>query len=103
MLRLGLICDFAEERWTSMDLVGDMLHDQVSRRYDKAIRAERIRPEFRRRVSAPDALREWRTAWNGDRLWNRVFDYPRLLRRKRNDYDLFHIVDHSYAHLALDL
>src|SRR5262249_14511654 len=29
--------------------------------------------------------------------------YPRALRCLRNEFDLYHIVDHSYAHLALEL
>jgi glycosyltransferase involved in cell wall biosynthesis len=34
---------------------------------------------------------------------NRFYDYPRWLRAQAADFDLFHIVDHSYAHLAADL
>ena len=107
MLRLGLVCDFAEERWVSMDLVGDMLLAQMCGRHGNSIRTERIQPAFRRRVTAARMLRDSRTAWNGDRLWNRMVEYPRslrsLLKGKQTGYDLFHIVDHSYAHLALDL
>jgi glycosyltransferase involved in cell wall biosynthesis len=36
---------------------------------------------------------------NTDRLVNRFFDYPQRLRKQR-DFDLFHIIDHSYAHLV---
>ena len=35
-----------------------------------------------------------------DRLVNRFWDYPRWLRQQTGDFDLFHIVDHSYAHLT---
>src|SRR5262249_20945394 len=29
-----------------------------------------------------------------------LWDYPRHLRQRRNDFDLFHVVDHSYAQLV---
>jgi glycosyltransferase involved in cell wall biosynthesis len=103
MLRLGLVCDFAEEGWPSMDLVGDMLYEQLRSRYSDRIEADRLRPEFRRRATATGILRSSRTGQNGDRLWNRMVEYPRYLRAHADRYDLFHIVDHSYAHLALTL
>src|SRR5262249_58441189 len=42
---------------------------------------------------------------NADRLLNRFWDYPRLLGRlaRRGGFDLFHLVDHSYAQLVLAL
>ena len=43
------------------------------------------------------------TAETADRILNRVWDYPRWLRSRAGDFDLFHIIDHSYAHLALRL
>ena len=38
-----------------------------------------------------------------DRVINRYWDYPRWLRSQIDRFDLFHIVDHSYAHLASTL
>ena len=35
----------------------------------------------------------------GDRLTGRLWDYPRWLAPRARDFDVFHIVDHSYAHL----
>jgi glycosyltransferase involved in cell wall biosynthesis len=35
-----------------------------------------------------------------DRLTGRLWDYPRWLARQAPDFDVFHIVDHSYAHLV---
>ena len=43
------------------------------------------------------------TAETADRILNRVWDYPRWLRPAVGDFDLFHIIDHSYAHLAQQL
>ena len=37
---------------------------------------------------------------NADRLVNRLWTYPRHLRRWRSHFDVFHIVDHSYAQLV---
>jgi len=103
MLRLGLVCDFAEEDWPSMDHVGDMLFTQLRRCHSDTIETDRLRPAFRRRATALGILRSSRTGWNADRLWNRMVEYPRWLRKRSQNYDLFHIVDHSYAHLALTL
>jgi glycosyltransferase involved in cell wall biosynthesis len=36
-------------------------------------------------------------------LFNRFWDYPRLVRRIRNAFDLFHVVDHSYGQLVHQL
>jgi glycosyltransferase involved in cell wall biosynthesis len=103
MLRLGLVCDFAEEGWSSMDLVGNMLFKQLQRYHSDTIEADLIRPAFRRRATALGMLRSSHAGWNFDRLWNRMGEYPRWLRKRLQNYDLFHIVDHSYAQLALTL
>ena len=39
-------------------------------------------------------------AFNADRLLNRLWDYPRRLRRRAVEFDLFHVCDHSYAQLV---
>ena len=103
MLRLGLVCDFAEEGWPSMDLVGDMLFEQLQRYHSDTIEADLIRPAFQRRATALGILRSSHAGWSYDRLWNRMVEYPRWLQKRVQSYDLFHIVDHSYAHLALTL
>src|SRR5206468_11366156 len=41
-----------------------------------------------------------RPAVNADRLVNRFWDYSRSLKRTADGHDVFHIVDHSYAHLV---
>jgi glycosyltransferase involved in cell wall biosynthesis len=40
-----------------------------------------------------------RAVLNGDRLLNRFVDYPRWLRGRTQDFELFHVVDHSYSQL----
>jgi glycosyltransferase involved in cell wall biosynthesis len=84
-----------------MDLVGDMLLENLQRYHSATLQAVRIRPRFVRRFSRFRAAS--RVADKADRLLNRMFDYPRYLRRVRRDCDLFHIIDHSYSHLVHEL
>ena len=102
-LRLAVVCDYAEEGWPSMDLVGEMLCAELSARHPAALEVTRIRPAFVRRLSRASGGRGARLRFNADRALNRFFDYPHALRRLRGDFDLFHVVDHSYAHLVHEL
>lgn len=87
-----------------MDLVGEMLCAELKARHRAALEVTRIQPAFVRRLSrAAAGARAARIRFNADRLLNRFFDYPRALRRLRGGFDIFHIVDHSYAHLAHEL
>ena len=95
-LRVAIIADLVEERWPSMDLVADMLVDRLRSDYASTIRVELLRPKMRRRASPLPG----KTAFNVDRVLNRFWDYPRLLRGAAASYDVFHIVDHSYAQLV---
>ncbi len=89
-IRVAVICDFAEERWPSMDLVGNMLVEQL--RGSDTIDARLVRPAMR-----------FPRAGRAGRLFGRFIEYPRHLRRALSGADLFHIVDHSYAHLVHEL
>ena len=107
-LRLAVICDYAEEDWPSMELVGEMLCAQLAARHSARLEVTRIQPAFVRRLSRPfgerGGLMRFDTArFNIDRALNRFLDYPRALRRLRGSFDVFHIVDHSYAHLVHEL
>lgn len=98
-LRLAVVCDYAEERWPSMDLVGAMIYEHVAAGYAGPVAPTIVRPDYRRRferVGASGAAR------NADRLLNRFLDYPGILRRlaRRGEFDVYHIVDHSYAQLV---
>lgn len=96
-----------------MDLVGEMLCAELAARHSAALAVTRIQPAFVRRASRAAAERDASVRFNRlrfnhalfniDRALNRFFDYPRVLRRVRGDFDVFHIVDHSYAHLAHQL
>src|SRR5262252_4554879 len=97
--RLAVICDFLEERWPSMDLVADMLFQRLVVDHPAEIAATQLRPPMRRFFSRLGT----RAGWNADRLLNRFYFYPGWLRKQRAEFDLFHIIDHTYAHLALEL
>ena len=97
-VRVGVVCDFREEGWPSMDLVGNMLVSEMLRHSARNLRPVELRPPFIHRFSRP---KNGQTVSTFDRIVNRFWDYPRWLNDRRSDCDLFHIVDHSYAHLAL--
>src|SRR5579872_2012795 len=91
-----------------MDLVGAMLCAELKARHSATLEVTRIQPAFVRRLSRAASGHSARTpfgalCFNADRALNRFFDYPRALRRLRGGFDVFHIVDHSYAHLAHEL
>jgi glycosyltransferase involved in cell wall biosynthesis len=100
---LAVVCDYREEGWPSMDLVADMLLAELAGGWAHQLRAERIQPPYRRWVTRLPFLGRLRLAVNADRLLNRFRHYPRHLRRSRHRFDLFHLCDHSYAHLVKEL
>ncbi len=97
-IRVALLADMPEERWPSMDLMGEMLEAEL--REVGGIDAALVRPSMKRRFSRNDDFSSGR--YNVDRLAGRMFDYPRLLRSKAREFDVFHLTDHSYAQLALE-
>jgi len=107
-LRVAVICDYPEEGWSSMDLVGEMLCAELEARHAATLEVTRVQPAFVRRTSCAGGKRGARmyfgpARFNADRALNRFFDYPRALRRLRGSFDVFHVVDHSYAHLVHEL
>jgi len=99
-LRVAILADYLEEGWPSMDLVADMLFDRLQREHSAAIEASLVRPVLRRR--ARRLLAGNRLPWLSgvDRVANRLWDYPRIVSGFDGRYDIFHIVDHSYAQLV---
>ena len=95
-LRVAIVADFVEEGWPSMDLVADMLLDRLRAEHATTVAAELVRPPLHRRASRLPG----RTAFNVDRVVNRFWDYPRALSNVAGSFDVFHIVDHSYAQLV---
>jgi glycosyltransferase involved in cell wall biosynthesis len=99
-LRVAIIADYLEEGWPSMDLVADMLFDRLQREHAATIAPSLIRPTMRRRVARLPGTSGATWARSVDRVANRLFDYPRLVAGLGARFDLFHIVDHSYAQLV---
>lgn len=96
-LRVGVVADLLEEGWPSMDLVADMLVAHLGEE-DHAVETVLLRPAFRTRIGRLAGV-------NGrpltiDRIINRFYDYPRWLTTETVRADVFHLVDHSYAHLV---
>ncbi|HEV7858343.1 MAG TPA: glycosyltransferase family 1 protein [Pyrinomonadaceae bacterium] len=96
--RLAVIGDFVEEKWPSMDLVAEMLFQHLEQEHAGTLTATFIRPQMRRRLTRL-GVTTCRSTFNADRLFNRWWDYPRRLRKLRDGFELFHVTDHSYAHL----
>lgn len=99
-VRVGVVCDLQEEGWHSMDLVADMLLDALPSVSAGRIVATRLRPPMTRRWTRLPVVGRGNRAHLGDRLTGRLWDYPRWLAPRRAEFDVFHIVDHSYAHLV---
>lgn len=95
-LSVGVVADYAEERWPSMDLVAELLADALRAHtpYTPSILRPRMPRPFGR------VLRGSGAAHNADRVLGRHVAYPRWLRRRAGDFALFHVADHSYAHLV---
>jgi len=94
-VRVAVIADYSEERWPSMDLVAYMLMAHLRAEHAGTIEATLIRPPMPRRAS-----RVLSGAWTLDRVMARFVDYPRALKGVTGRFDVYHVVDHSYANLV---
>lgn len=101
--RVGIVCDLLEEHWHSMDHVADMLLANLRNRFYSEAIAVRLRPNFANRFSAVPGFGSSKLSRNVDRLLNRFWYFPRYLALNAQGFDVFHIVDHSYAHLVHSL
>lgn len=99
-MRVTFLCDYAEEGWPSMDLVGTLVPDAL-RSLDCNIEVARLQPSARRWYGR--VRRDRRVSSIRERLINRYVYYPRWLRGQPTDSGVFHVLDHSYAHLVHDL
>ena len=97
LLCVAIIADYLEEGWPSMDLVADMLLAHLRQEHAETVAPVLVRPPMRQRLSAlplPQFARSF------DRVIARQRDYPRALKALDSGFDVYHIVDHSYAHLV---
>lgn len=97
--RLGIVADFPEERWESMDLVAEMVSAEFSARPESGIEPVKLTPPYR---AIFGRLSGKRLAWNLDRLINRRRTLPSGVRQaiRRERPDAVFVVDHSYAHVV---
>jgi glycosyltransferase involved in cell wall biosynthesis len=93
-MRLAVLTDYPEEGWPSMDLVAEMLLKHTP----ADVQATKICPPFHRRLSFLGG-----PGRNFDRLANRMWHYPRYLRRGMAEFDAYHLCDHSYSQLVHEL
>jgi glycosyltransferase involved in cell wall biosynthesis len=99
-LRVALLADYLEEGWPSMDLIAEMLLDRLSREHAATMEVTLIRPSLPKRLSRVSTQK---LAFGVDRIAGRLWDYPRFASALRERFDLFHVVDHSYAQLVHEL
>jgi len=101
-LRLAVLCDARDEGWPSMELVGEMLLAALEGPLAEEVEVTALRPALprlaRRLPGVPPRL-----ALNADRFAGRYVALPARARRLPRGLDAYHVVDHSYAHLARSL
>jgi glycosyltransferase involved in cell wall biosynthesis len=104
-LKLAVLCDLLEERWFSMDLLGDMLIQEA--RQVPALEVTRVRPALPRlvqRAAERDGQRpRWRWGYRAGIGYGRFVHYPLAALPERFRHDFFHVTDHSYAHVLFEL
>jgi glycosyltransferase involved in cell wall biosynthesis len=97
--RVGVVADLLEEHWPSMDLVADMLFARLKADGgSRGMRAELLRPTLTPEGSSQAGSGGFDRTF--DRFVHRYWDYSRWLRRRARAFDVFHVIDHSYAHLV---
>jgi glycosyltransferase involved in cell wall biosynthesis len=97
-VRVGIVCDYEEEEWPSMELAAELLALGLDRYAARELECERLQPAMPRIARRLDSRA--RLARNADRYVGRYVFYPRWLKPHRWRFHLFHVVDHSYAHLV---
>lgn len=93
-LRIALFRDFVEEQWPSMDHFATLLSQELQRLPGLAV--SELCPPYRHlpATTSGSPLRKL------ERFGNRYALYPPYVFQTRRQFDIFHILDHSYAHLA---
>lgn len=83
-----------------MDLVADELFTALATQSPRMCAVEKLRPDMRRRFGRLPGGAGRKATFNLDRLAGRFVDYPLFVRSRSGQFDMFHIADHSYGHLA---
>jgi glycosyltransferase involved in cell wall biosynthesis len=100
--RVGVVCDLAGEAWPSMDLVAEQLLRHLQSP-GGGFTPVALRAPTTWRLARVPLVGSYQRVRMLDRLINRYRDYPRWLARHQDGLDVFHIIDHSYAHLVAQL
>jgi glycosyltransferase involved in cell wall biosynthesis len=99
---VAVLHDMAEEGWPSMDQMGHLLTTRVPA-LAPGLSVTPIRHRMTR-IASPFVLERVRPLFLADRILNRMVLYPRRVRRSVSGrFDVYHVVDHSYAQLVLAL
>ena len=99
---LAVLHDMVEEGWPSMDQMGALITTRVPALAPE-LKVTAIRHPMTRIVS-PGPLATRNPFFLADRILNRMVLYPRRVRRRvAGRFDIYHVVDHSYAQLVRDL
>jgi glycosyltransferase involved in cell wall biosynthesis len=100
MRRVGIVADFLEERWPSMDLAAELTALAVERDAGGGFAPTILRPRMPRVLHGRFGRAKQDAAPSVDRYLGRYVAYPRWLRRRAAGFRLLHVVDQSYAHLV---
>ena len=101
--RIAIVRDLVEENWPSMELVPDMLFEHLNLHHSGEFAATQLCPPMQRYFRRLPLRGGRAFCFNADRLLNRFVNYPRWLHRRAPQFDLFHIIDHSYGQLLHNL
>jgi glycosyltransferase involved in cell wall biosynthesis len=93
-LRIAVLADYREEGWPSMDVVAGMTVDALNR--GGRVSAHLVCPALPR----PGGLWKGASGRNASRLLGRFLHYPRHAAKLVRGFDVFHVIDHSYAQLV---
>jgi glycosyltransferase involved in cell wall biosynthesis len=99
-LKVAIVADMLEERWPSMDLVADMLVKRLATNHAAHVEPTLFRPAMSRRATRIPVAGTTQTAFTIDRFASRLWDYPRAARAVAQRFDVFHVIDHSYAQVV---
>ncbi len=97
-MRLAVLCDYLEEGWPSMDLIGEKLVEHAAPLADVTM----IRYPMPR-LGSLGVRALARGARVLERGLGRYVAYPARLVGELGRFDAFHVADHSYSHLLLGL
>jgi glycosyltransferase involved in cell wall biosynthesis len=99
---VAILHDMVEEGWPSMDQMGHLLTTRVPA-LAPGLSVTPIRHRMTR-IASPFVLGRVRPLLLADRILNRMVLYPQRVRRSVSGrFDVYHVVDHSYAQLVLAL